>query len=65
LAKAGVPVAARLTGDASAIGKNQQIELIRGFGGSQRLPDHGARTFRGKVILERAVVDLDLARTGP
>ena len=54
-----------LSGHASAIRENDQIELVRSFGGSQRLPHHGARTFRREVILERTIVDLDLARTGP
>jgi hypothetical protein len=54
-----------LSGDASAIGEYQQIELVRRLGGCQRLPNHEARTFRREVILERAVVHLDLARSGP
>jgi hypothetical protein len=57
--------AARLAGDAATVGKNQDVELVHGFGGLQRLPHHGARTFRGEIILERAMVDLDHARAGP
>jgi len=56
---------ARLAGNPAAIGEDQQIELIRGLGGRQRLPHQGARTLRGKVILERAAVNFDLALAGP
>ena len=51
--------------DTAAVRENQQVELIRSLSGREGLPYHGARAFRGEVILERAIVDLDLARTGP
>ncbi len=56
---------ARLAGHTTAVRKNQQVKLLHGLSGRKRLPHHGARTFRGKVILKRAVIDLDLALAGP
>src|SRR4029077_20726392 len=54
-----------LAGDPAAVRKNQNVKLIHGLGGQQRLPHHRPRAFGGEVILEGAVVDLDLALTGP
>jgi hypothetical protein len=53
-----------LTGYAAAIGKDDEIELIGGLGGRERLPDHGAGAFGWEVLLESAAIDLDLTRTG-
>src|SRR5204862_2072077 len=54
-----------LTGDAAAVGEDQQIELISGLGGRKRLPHHGPRALCREVILECAVVDLNFALAGP
>src|SRR5579883_1978078 len=54
---------ARLAGHAAAIRQNEEIELFHGFGSRERLPHHGARTFRRKIILEGAAIDLNLALT--
>src|SRR5436190_1043828 len=48
---------ARLAGDTAAVGEDQEVELFHGFGGRERLPDHGPRALGMEIVLERAVVD--------
>jgi hypothetical protein len=54
-----------LAGDPAASGENHDVELVHGLGCQQRLAHHGARALGRKVILERAIIDLDLALAGP
>src|SRR5438270_13544751 len=44
------PGRARLSGDAATAGENDQVELIRGFGGRHSLADRGPGAFGREVI---------------
>src|SRR5690242_12899365 len=53
-----------LTGDATAAGKDQEVEFVRGFGGRKCLPDRRTRALGREIALEGTIVDLDFSLTG-
>src|SRR5215471_5451122 len=55
---------ARLARDTAAACQNHNVKLVQGLGGSQRLPDRGARRLGREVVLKRAIVNLDVALAG-
>src|SRR5581483_1349676 len=49
----------------AAVCQNQNVKLVCGFGGKQRLPHDHSRRFVHKVVFKRSLVDCNLALSRP
>jgi len=55
---------AGLTGHATTVREHQDVETITLFSQHEGLPGRNLSSLRGEVVLERATVDGNLARSG-
>src|ERR1700676_5162068 len=54
-----------LAGDPAAVGHNQNVKFAGSFGGEQRLAHRNTQGLGLEIRIERASIDLDLARSRP